>query len=189
MFLVFLLFVLQIIDMNRKAFISPVFFPLIYFHTSPCFRVSLRLSPLFFVCLSGLRSRCPPAPSLGAGMTSSHRCLVLRVPIHHPDHHRRHQQHHLRTHTGTHTHTDCMQIKGEVRKWTPTPPLVPQDCKLKGKKGVNHRATHVGGEREDPAGLGRNPWPVHFQQYISINHCREMWWVRLHAPEGKTTTT
>lgn len=120
-FLVFLLFVLKIIDMNRKAFISPVFFPLIYFHTSPCFHVSLCLSPLFFVCLSGLRSRCPPAPSLGAGMTSSHRCLVLRVPIHHPDHHRRHQQHHLRTHAGTHTHTDCMQIKGEVRKWTPIP--------------------------------------------------------------------
>lgn len=96
-------------------------------------------------------------------MTSSHSRLVLGVPIHHPDHHRPHQQPHLRVRTQVHKHTRLLwEDKGEEIPSTGGAGYKergggPQIAKREKKRG-------------DPAGVGRNPWPVHLQQYISINH-------------------
>lgn len=86
--------------------------------------------------------------------------LSLAVPIHHPDHHRQHQQHHLPKHTCKHIHLDREKIK-ETR----APPHLPPYGSFAGLLAYRKEK-----RRDDPAWVGKNPWPVHFQQYTSINH-------------------
>lgn len=128
-------------------------------------RVFLPLSPLLSspFCLSHRAEVVLPSSSLPRSQGWHHHTAAssLGVPIHHPDHHRQHQQHHLRMHTRTHRRTHRPQGDKKRREARP----VVQDCKPKGER---ERTTER--RRDEPAGVGRNPWPVHFQQYISINH-------------------
>lgn len=116
--------------------------------TLPCF--SPPLSSLS-VCLPGLRSCCPPAPFLAARMTSSHSCLVLGVPIHHPDHHRRHQQHHLRMHTHLHKHIHL--LSEDKRGESPH-----RFCGIASLKGKGRRTTERERGEEWRGEEGRSCW-------------------------------
>ena len=121
---------------------------------------SLPSSPF---CLSHRAEVVLPSSSLPRSQGWHHHTAAssLGVPIHHPDHHRQHQQHHLRMHTRTHRRVHRPRDDKKRREARP----VVQDCKPKGER---ERTTER--RRDEPAGVGRNPWPVHFQQYISINH-------------------